>query len=96
MTPGFWNGIEFVFSNSVQNVLEHVTISDAGGGGVPTNRGSVELNCLGSFPAQVSLSNMTISNGVSWGVFTATTGCTVNVGPNVNLIDNALGDFNIP
>ncbi len=94
-TPGFWDGIAFAFSDSTQNVLEHVTISDAGGGGAPNSRGAIALNCNVSFSSRLSLSNMTVSNGISWGLFSAATGCIIDVGPNVNLVDNALGDFNL-
>lgn len=95
-TPGYWDGINILFSNSPQNVLDHVVISDAGGGGLPVNHGSIQLNCNSSFPAQINLSNTTVSNGISWGVFTARAGCTVNVGANVDLAGNELGEFNLP
>ena len=94
MTAGFWDGIEYSFTNSVLNVLDNVVISDAGSGGVPASSGSIELRCNGTFPGQVNLSNTTVSNGISFGVFTSNTGRSVNVGANVDLTDNAQGAFN--
>jgi len=94
-TAGYWQGIDFRFSNSVLNVLDNVVVSDAGGGGSPSTRGSIALDCNTSFPAQVSLSNTTVSNGVSWGVHVDTSGCSVNLGANVDVTGNALGGFNI-
>jgi len=94
-TAGFWDGLDYSFSNNTQNVLEHVVISDAGGGGAPTSSGSIEISCTSSFPSRLSMSDTTVSNGISFGVFTSTNGCIVNVGANVDVSGNALGGFNI-
>lgn len=91
--PGHWEGIDFVFSNSPQNVLDNVILSDAGAGNV-VNSGNVGLNCNGSFPAQVTIQNSTISNSASWGVFRNNEACAVNIGANVTFSNNAQGDIN--
>ena len=93
--PGSWNGIEFAFSNQVLNVLDNVVVSDAGSGSAPSSAGNISLSCNGSFPAQVNISNSTITNGAGFGVFTSTNGCIVNVGANVDLTGNTLGAFNL-
>ena len=93
--PGSWDGIEFAFSNQVLNVLDNVIVSDAGSGSAPSSAGNISLTCNGSFPAQVNIANSTVTNGAGFGVFTSTTGCSVNVGANVDLTGNTLGAFNL-
>ena len=93
--PGTWDGIEFAFSNQVLNVLDNVIVSDAGGGSAPSSAGNISLTCNASTPAQVNISNSTVTNGAGFGVFTSTSGCSVNVGANVDLTGNTLGAFNL-
>jgi hypothetical protein len=68
-TPGYWKGIAFVFSNSTDNQLDNVSITDAGGGGATT--GAISMQGLSTSPARLSLTNSSISNSASWAVYRA-------------------------
>ncbi len=68
-TPGYWKGISFVFSNSTDNQLDFVVITDAGGGGTTT--GAISMQGLSTSPARLTLTNSSISNSASWGVYRA-------------------------
>ncbi|MFK7993822.1 MAG: hypothetical protein AB8B87_06775 [Granulosicoccus sp.] len=97
-TAGNWDGIEFVFSNSPQNVLDNVILSDAGAGTV-TRSGNISLNCSGGgggLPSQLTIRNSAINNSASWGIFRDDTDCTVNLGENVTFNGNTQGDINTP
>ena len=55
MTPGFWTGITFTFSNSTNNRLEHAIVEYAGSGA--TNGAGVFINGLSIFPARIAATN---------------------------------------
>lgn len=64
-TPGFWDGVHFVFSNSVDNRLAHVTIefagsSSASGGALRSLSGS-------SSPVRISAEDVTLSASLGAG-----------------------------
>jgi hypothetical protein len=67
-TPGYWKGVQFIFSNSTANVMDHTEITDAGAGS-PSNSGAIYMLSLSTAPARLALSNSAISNSASWGVF---------------------------
>ena len=56
-SPGFWNGVHFSFSNSLNNIFDHVQLEYAGG---TVNRpGALSLSSSVGTPARVSISNST-------------------------------------
>jgi len=65
MTPGYWAGVQFTFSNDIRNSLDHVTIEYAG---VPQN-GSANLIAFGSesLPNRLSIKNSRLVNGSGFG-----------------------------
>jgi len=65
-SPGFWDGILFTFSNNVNNVLDYVVIDYAG---VGINGGAVKLIGSGTLISAVSITNSTIQNGGSYGIW---------------------------
>jgi hypothetical protein len=66
-TPGYWRGINFVYSNSTSNQIDFASITDAGGGGAST--GAISMDGLSSSNARLTLTNSNVSNSASWGVY---------------------------
>jgi hypothetical protein len=64
-TPGYWRGIDFTYSNSTNNAIDHAVINAAGGGA----NGAIVLRSLSSSPARLNLTNSTVSNSATWGVY---------------------------
>lgn len=71
-TKGFWRGIYFENSNSANNFLEHVIITDAGGS---TNNYRNAALCIGTTPttgetaSRIRLKNVLISNSLGYGMY---------------------------
>lgn len=71
-TKGFWKGLYFENSNSANNFLEHVIITDAGGS--TTNYRNAAL-CVGTTPttgetaSRIKLKNVLISNSLGYGMY---------------------------
>jgi len=65
---GFWDGITFTFSNSVENILDNVTVNYGGGGGTPTSSANIDLNCTSSSPTRLTLTNSSLNNSAGWGL----------------------------
>ena len=64
-TPGFWDGVNLVFSNSVDNVFRHVTIEYAGDG---SSSGAALASISGSSsPVRLALEDVTLRNGLGPG-----------------------------
>jgi hypothetical protein len=66
-TPGYWLGIDIVWSNSTANQIANAVIRDAGGGG--SSRGAITLSGLSSSNGRLTLTNSTVTNSSSWGVY---------------------------
>lgn len=88
-TPGHWDGIDFAFSTG-PNVLDHVNIAHAGGGGTPATRGSVVAICSPSGVVTLAIRNSSISDSASNGVYTNQSSCNVTVEPSVTFNNVAL------
>ncbi len=57
-TPGFWRGLEFNYSNSIKNELDHVQVEYAG---VAANdEGGIHIVAGTTLPSRVSISNSTL------------------------------------
>ncbi len=96
-TPGYWKGIKFNLSNSINNQLDYVTIEYAGGGDASTS-GNITSTCFPSSPTRFSVTNSTIKDSFGWGVYqfgTATGGCNITLSNNT-YSNNATGDVNAP
>lgn len=95
-TPGYWEGINFFFSPTVNNKLDHVIV-EYGGGGSTNNAttGNIVLECNSSFPARAQLSNVSSNFSLGWGLFIDDTGCDVTIGANVSYNGNAVGEVNL-
>jgi len=93
-TPGFWRGIQFTFSNSNSNVLEHVTVEDGGGGGGNGNANVVMFGRAGLIQ-RLRMSNVTLRNSAGYG-FEFDTGSIVDEFSNVVSTGNAAGPGRVP
>ncbi|HEB92983.1 MAG TPA: hypothetical protein ENI94_05860 [Gammaproteobacteria bacterium] len=92
--PGFWEGIEFYRSNSLNNQLDYVTVEYGGLGG-GSNIGSV---CFSSSPTRFSVTNSTIKDSDGWGIYRygdEADGCFITLSDNT-YNNNASGDVNAP
>lgn len=92
-TPGYWQGIEFVFSSSVDNVLDHVQITH-GGGGDPATSGNIIMDGTGTALARLTLTNSTVSDSLGWGVFLDVDSIFTQSGNT--FLNNVSGDINTP
>ncbi|MFP4599101.1 MAG: hypothetical protein ACLFVJ_12660 [Persicimonas sp.] len=91
-TPGYWKGVMYNSSNGVDNELDHVIITDAGGEGLHHTVGNANLQLGGSDPTQITINNLEISNGASHGIST-NNNVTLNGCSGVNFSSNAEADF---
>jgi|GEM_PF-458649 len=90
--PGHWQGIDFAFSNSPRNRLEHVELRHGGGGADTATRGNITQRCFTSSRGRVAIADSVIADSLGWGVYRAPdSGCTVEVGARVTFPNNALG-----
>ncbi len=95
-TPGYWDGILFSFSPTVNNRLDHVVVEYGGGGtNNSTTAGNIRLDCNNSNPARAQLSNVSSNFSLGWGLFIDETGCDVTIGANVNYTGNVEGGINL-
>lgn len=65
-TPGYWDGIQFAWSNNLNNLLDYVQINYAGGGSL---NGSVHILSSSVSPSRVTINNSEISNSGSYGIY---------------------------
>ena len=89
-SPGFWNGIQFTFSNNVNNVLNFVTVEYAG---APIN-GEGNVMLFGSSPtnaASATITNSTFRNSSTYGVWLDSASILVDFSNN-SFSNNASGD----
>ena len=96
-SPGYWEGIEFSRSNSINNQLDYVTVEYAGAGNV-SNSGNIDSSCTPGSPTRFSVTNSIIKDSFSWGVYqedTASNGCNITLSNNT-YSNNASGDVNTP
>ncbi|MCF6211192.1 MAG: hypothetical protein L3K24_11135 [Gammaproteobacteria bacterium] len=95
--PGYWRGIRFNRSNSLDNQLDYVTVEYAGGGG---SEGNIVLACISSpfYPTRLSVINSTIKDSFSWGIYTQypADGCNIITLTDNAYSNNASGNVNIP
>lgn len=87
-SPGYWKGIK-IMSNDPQNVLNYVTIQDAGGNFELDDAG---LNIHSS--SQISLSNCTLSNNSHNGIYVEETAIITSFSDNT-LSNNGQAGLNI-
>lgn len=60
MTPGYWNGIRFRFSNSTNNRLEHAVVEYAGS--LASDGAGVYVVAFSSSPARLAMSDVVLRN----------------------------------
>ncbi|NND92623.1 MAG: hypothetical protein HKN42_17350 [Granulosicoccus sp.] len=89
---GYWQGLQFFFSPSTQNVLSNVVVQHGGGAGAPAN---IWMRCSGTSPGRLTLSNASIEFSATYGVEVDNNGCTYTE-TNVTFSNNASGDYNGP
>lgn len=65
-TPGYWDGVEFVFSNNIKNDLDFVTIEYGGGGGNGEGA-NVVLNGSQGLPQRLKISNSHLAHSLDYG-----------------------------
>jgi len=92
---GYWKGIHYQYTPSAQNILDH-TIVEYGGQGTAASDGNIEMNCTGSSPARLQVSNTQITDSSSWGIELDANGCDLTLGANVTFARNASGDVETP
>ncbi len=65
-TPGYWTGIQYTFSNSINNVLDHVVVEYGGGSGGNGNGNVVTYGTINS-PQRLKLTNSVLRYSGSFG-----------------------------
>jgi len=93
-SPGYWMGIEFTFSNNINNRLEHVIVDYAGGLGGNGN-GAVRLYGSNSNASRAAITNSTVRFSQQYGVWLAGDSIIddTEVTTTNTFADNANGDF---
>ena len=66
-TKGYWEGINFYYSNNVKNELEYINVNYAGNGS--SWNGAVHIDSSESSPSRVSIKNSTFSNSYKYGIW---------------------------
>ena len=66
-TAGYWEGINFYYSNNIKNELEYITVEYAGGGN--GWNGNIHVNASKSSPTRLTIKNSTLSNGTKYGIW---------------------------
>ena len=69
-TPGFWRGLEFSFSNSINNRLDHVQVEYAGG--AQGQESALVVVANGSFQSRIAVSNSTFRMNAGPAIFLPT------------------------
>lgn len=86
--PGYWQGIQFTFTNSINNAISHTTIEYAGG---PGGNGEGAIVLFGNSPeSRLEMTNSTVSHSAEYGVWGYTGSVFIESGNTY--FDNALGD----
>ena len=93
--PGYWNGISFFRSASLDNRLEYVTIEYGGAGFSPTAGGNITMRCVSIDPTRLTLENVNLNFSRSWGINADVNDCEVTLGQNVTYMGNGVGGFNL-
>lgn len=96
-TQGYWNGIEFYASNTVNNVLDYVTV-EYGGNGATGSDSAISSVCFPHIPNRLTISNSTIKDSLGWGVYKygdEAYGCIFSLSNNT-YSNNAKGNVNTP
>lgn len=71
-SKGYWEGVYYYNSNSTNNIMQYVTVRDAGGNS--TNYRNAAIN-IGSIPtmgensSRVRMNNVTVSNSQGYGIY---------------------------
>lgn len=95
-TPGYWDGIHFIYSPTINNKLAHVVVEYGGGGSSnPADTGNITMTCNGSNPSRVQISDTALNFSLGWGLFIDNTGCTATIGTNVSYSGNGQGAVNL-
>ncbi len=92
-TPGYWKGVEFVFSNSIDNVLQNLTI-EYGGSGSDIS-GNLLTNSTETLPVTLKLDSVTLRNSISNG-FHFREGTRLTGFDNIVSTQNGESGFAIP
>jgi len=66
-TAGYWEGINFYYSNNVNNELDHIIVEYGGGGG--QWYGNLHVDCSESSPSRLTVKNSTFSHGTKHGIW---------------------------
>jgi len=89
-TPGHWRGIS-VRSDNEHNVLDYVSLSDAGGSSSSAN---LDMVCFDSDRARMTVTNSTIYQSAAWGIDNDRD-CDLTL-LNNEYWNNALGNVKLP
>lgn len=84
--PGYWTGLQFTWSDSVKNQLDHVDIEYGGGTG---GNGDANLTLFGgtSLPQRIKMSNTRLRHSAAFGF-------EFSPGANIDLFDNVTSTEN--
>jgi len=91
--PGWWQGV-FVFSNNANNLLNHVEVRHAGGGSPNSIRQDANIGVAGG--ARLSLTNSTVAESASFGVYLDEADATLGDFSNNTFSGNADAPVYIP
>jgi hypothetical protein len=91
-TVGYWEGINFYYSNNIKNELEYITVNYAGNGS--GWNGAIHLDSSESSPSRVSIKNSTFSNSYKYGIWLSKYSITNNdIATSNTFINNASGSI---
>lgn len=66
-TKGYWEGINFYYSNNVKNELAHIVVEYGGGGS--GWKGSIHVDSSEGSPSRVSIKNSVFKDGYKYGIW---------------------------
>ena len=87
-SPGYWRGIQFTFSNNINNILNYVTV-EYGGAGI-NGQGNVMLYGSVLSPSDATITNSILQHSSSYGLWLNADSTVTSINNTFN--NNALGD----
>ncbi|MCI0506806.1 MAG: hypothetical protein L0Z73_11955 [Gammaproteobacteria bacterium] len=90
-SPGYWQGIQFTFSNNLNNILNFVTVNYGGGAG-GNGAGNVRLFGVGSGAPGATITNSALQNSATYGIWlSADAQVNADVGTSNTFLNNVSG-----
>jgi len=93
LTPGYWRGVQFTFSNNVNNELDYVTVEYGGSG--YNGSSNIVMFGTGGLPQRLKIRNTVLSDSIGYG-FEFNDGSIVDAFENVTATRNADGPGLLP